>query len=167
MSRPRTGDRTCADSRVQMAEVILPNDTNTQGNVLGGRIMHWIDMCAAVSAMRFAGTAMVTASVDELHFLGPATIGEMVLLRAEVTQAWHSSVEVDVQVEAEDMIHGTRRPTTAAYLTFVAVDKQGRPTSVPGLRTLTPAEAKRAREADERRGRRLESRKRINRDRGL
>ncbi len=150
-----------------MLELILPNDTNLHGSALGGRVMHWIDLCAAISAMRFAGRPMVTASVDELHFLGPVRLGEMAVLRGEVTQAWHSSVEVHVQVEAEDMLHGTRRPTTSAYLTFVAVDEQGLPARVPPIRLLSPAEERRAREADERRERRLESRRRIRSREGL
>ena len=79
---PPAAPRSCADSRVDMAEMVLPNDTNTHGNALGGRVMHWIDMCAAVASMRYAGRPMVTASVDELHFLGPLRIGEMEIGRA-------------------------------------------------------------------------------------
>ena len=150
-----------------MIEIVLPNDANVHCAALGGRVMHWIDMCAAISAMRFAGRPMVTASVDELHFLGPVRLGEMAVLRAEVTQAWRTSVEVHVQVEAEDLLHGTRRPTTSAFLTFVAVDSKGAPTTVPALKITSPVEARRAREADARRVRRLESRRRIRRERGL
>lgn len=150
-----------------MVEVVLPNDTNLHGACLGGRVMHWIDMCAAVSAMRFSGKSMVTASVDELHFLGSIHLGEYAVLSGEVTMAWGHSVEVQVQVQAEDMLKGTRRPTTAAYLTFVAVDDKGRPTNVPPIRLLNPAEEKRGREAEERRVRRLESRKRIREKVGL
>ncbi len=153
--------RTCADSRVDMTEFVLPNDTNTHGSVLGGRVMHWIDLAAGLSAMRFSGKPVVTASVDELHFLGSVKLGETAVLRAEVTQAWHTSVEVHVQVQAEDMATGIRRPTTAAYLTFVAVDSKGRPTAVPPIKLRTPAEERRARHADIRREHRRESRKRI------
>ena len=150
-----------------MVEPLLPNDVNIYGAGLGGRVMHWIDMCAAISAMRFSSREMVTASVDELHFLGPIHLGEMAVLRAEVTQAWHSSVEVEVHVEAEDMLSGARRPINAAFLTFVAVDEAGKPTQIPPLWLKTPAEEKRAREADQRRARRLESRGRIRRASGM
>lgn len=150
-----------------MIEVVLPNDANIHCAALGGRVMHWIDMCAAIAAMRFSGRPMVTASVDELHFLGPVRLGEMAVLRGEVTQAWGSSVEVEVHVEAEDMLQGLRRPTTAAFLTFVAVDDEGKPAPVPPIELKTPAERKRAREADVRRARRLESRKKIRSERGL
>jgi len=150
-----------------MVELVLPNDTNTHGTLLGGRVMHWIDMAAALSAMRYTGQPVVTASVDELHFLAPVELGETAVLRAEVTQAWHSSVEVHVQVHAEDMMHGTQRPTTAAYLTFVALDEAGRPAPVPVIRLRTAREARRAREADERRARRQLSRQRVLRESGL
>lgn len=150
-----------------MVEFVLPNDTNTHGNVLGGRVMHWIDLAAALSAMRFSGCAMVTASVDELHFLGPVHLGETAVLQAEVTQAWHTSVEVQVHVHAEDMRTGVRRPTTTAYLTFAALDEKGRPTPVPPIKLRTPAEERRSREADVRRARRQESRRRVLKEAGI
>jgi acyl-CoA hydrolase len=150
-----------------MVEFVLPNDTNTHGNALGGRVMHWIDLAAGLSAMRFSGQPVVTASVDELHFLSPVRLGETAVLQAEVTQAWHSSLEVHVQVHAEDMLHGTRRPTTTAYLTFVAVDGKGRPVAVPPIKLRTPAEERRARQADVRRKHRQESRKRIYTEMGI
>lgn len=150
-----------------MVEVVLPNDANIHCAALGGRVMHWIDMCGAIAAMRFTGRPMVTASVDELHFLGAIRLGEMAVLRGEVTQAWKSSVEVEVRVEAEEMLQGTRRPTTAAFLTFVAVDDQGHPTAVPPIHLISPSEKKRAREADERRERRLVSRRKIRAGLGL
>ncbi len=150
-----------------MVEIVLPNDANLHCAALGGRVMHWIDMCAAIAAMRFSGRPMVTASVDELHFLGSVRLGEMAVLRGEVTQAWKSSVEVEVHVDAEDMLQGTRRPTTAAFLTFVAVDDAGHPAPVPPIHLISPSQKKRAREADERRERRLVSRRRIREGLGL
>ena len=105
--------------------------------------------------------------MDELHFLGPVRLGELAVLRGEVTQAWRTSVEVQVQVEAEDPLRGSRRPTTSAFLTYVALDERGQPTGVPALKLQTPAEERRAREADQRRERRLQSRRRIRRERGL
>ncbi len=150
-----------------MVELVLPNDTNTHGNVLGGRVMHWIDLAAAIAAMRFSGRPVVTASVDELHFLGPVNLGEAAVLRAEVTQAWRTSVEVHVQVHAEDVRHGVRRPTTTAYLTFAALDEKGRPAAVPPIALRNAAERRRAREADARRVRRQESRRRVHQEMGI
>lgn len=116
---------------VEMTQIVLPTFTNNLGTVFGGQIAAWIDVCAAVSAQRFCRGPVVTASMDELHFLRPARQGMVVILHSMVNRSWSTSVEVGVRVDAEDPFTGIREHTCSAYLTFVAVDPDGKPRAVP------------------------------------
>jgi acyl-CoA hydrolase len=116
-----------------MVQLVLPNDTNPMGNVLGGTVMHWIDVAAAVTAHRHARRLCVTASMDDLSFEAPVRMGQLAVLSARVTYTAHSSMEVRVDIESEELNTGERRHTSTAFLTFVAIDAAGRPTAVPPL----------------------------------
>ena len=126
-------ERQGSESQSEMTELVLPNDTNTLGNMLGGRIMHLIDLVAAMAALRHARTHVVTASMDHIDFIAPVHVGDLLILKSSVNRAYRSSMEVGVKVWAEDTLHGTHRHVASAYLTFVAVSKEGRPLVVPRL----------------------------------
>ena len=147
------------ESHVEMAEHVLPNDTNPHGTIFGGRVMALVDLAATIAASRHARRAVVTASVDELHFLHPIKLGHLVLLEAQVNEAFSSSMEIGVTVFSENPITGERRMTTTAYATFVALDELGRPAAVPPLLPETPEEEQRQRDARERRELRIARRK--------
>ncbi len=138
-----------------MTEMVLPNDANRLGNLLGGRLMHMIDIAAAIAASRHTNRVCVTASVDELHFHHPIRIGEVVILKASVNRAFHTSLEVGVRVSKEDLLSGKRTHTNSAYLTFVAIDEEGRPVPVPLVKPETNEEKRRYRDAARRRRQRL------------
>ncbi len=138
-----------------MLEVVLPNDANPLGNILGGKVMHLIDIAGAIAAHRHSQRHVVTASVDSLDFLHPIRVGQIIFLQAHVTRAFHTSMEVEVNVYLEDYISGGRRQTSSAFLTYVAVDETGKPTGVPPLVPQTGHEKRRYRQALERRRRRL------------
>src|ERR671921_2952739 len=110
----------------EYSEFALPNDANNLGNVLGGKVMHLVDLAAAMAAIRHARRPCVTASVDSLHFLHPVRIGQLILLRSSVNRVFRSSMEVGVQVETEDLTSGRKLHTCSAYLTFVALDESGK-----------------------------------------
>src|SRR5215469_16739904 len=152
--RKLTG-RTPAESRAEMVQVVLPNDANPLGNILGGTVMHLIDIAGAIAAHRHARSHVVTASVDSVDFACPIRVGQVICLEAEVTRAFHTSMEVEVTVSLEDYIKGVRRFTSSAFVTYVAVDEQARPIPVPPLIVRTAAEKRRYREALGRRRRRL------------
>ncbi len=141
-----------------MVELVLPNDANTMGNVLGGRVLHWIDLAAAIVAHRHCRTEAVTASMDEVSFLAPIRVGQLALIAARMTYVGRSSMEIRVDVQSEDLMSGERRQTSTAYLTFVAVDKGGLPTTVPPLLYETEDEKREARAAEARRAKRLQGR---------
>jgi acyl-CoA hydrolase len=145
------------ESRVEMVEIALPNDANTVGSVLGGKVLHLIDIAGAIAAHRHSRHAVVTASIDEVDFRYPIRVGQMILLFASVNYVARSSMEVGVKVVAEDPISGERRHTSTAYLTFVALGADGHPTAVPPLVPETPEEKRRYDEAAARRARRLEA----------
>lgn len=145
-------------SRVEMTELVLPGDANSLGTIFGGKVMQWIDVAAAVAAMRHAKGAVVTASVDAIHFLTPIHVGEIVVIQAQVNVTGKTSMEVGVRVEADDPKTGSRRYTTKAYLTFVAVDAQGKPRAVPPLALETDNDRRRAEAASRRRQARLGNR---------
>jgi len=146
-------------TRVEMTQLVLPSHANNHGTVFGGQMAAWIDVCAAVSAQRFARKAVVTASIDEIHFVQPVRRGMVVILRASVNQAWGTSMEVGVHVDAEDPRSGDTVHCCTAYLTFVAINDDGRPSPVPVLDTCGEADAdKRALQAQERRDNRLQMR---------
>ncbi len=147
-------------SCVEMTQLVMPSDANALGNAFGGRIMQWTDLAAAMSAMRHARMPVVTASIDQLAFLAPIRVGHIVVLRAQVNAVFRSSMEVEVSVAAEDPATGERRRCCAAFLTFVVLGPDGRPTKAPLLLTATEEEAQRAREAAARRADRLAARRR-------
>ena len=121
------------NTHVIMHELILPNDTNLLGNVLGGRVMHLMDMCAAMSAYKHARTAVVTASVDRLDFLAPAKMGEIMILKSSVNYTGKSSMEVGVRIESENPKTGDIYHTSSAYLTFVSLNANGKPKRVDDI----------------------------------
>jgi acyl-CoA hydrolase len=146
---------TVKDSHVYMTELVLPNDTNQLGNLLGGRLMHWIDIAAAIAAARHSGRVCVTASLDELDFHDPIKLGEIVILQASVNRAFNTSMEVGVLVTAQNLRNGSPRKANNAYLTFVAVGEEGKPVPVAPIVAETEEEKRRYEEAMERRQLRL------------
>jgi acyl-CoA hydrolase len=159
------GRRVC-ESQSELSEFALPNDANPLGNLLGGRIMHLVDLAAATAAMRHARCPVVTAAVDAMTFLRPIRIGELVTLKASVNRVFRTSVEVGVKVFAENLESGEIRHTNSSFVTFVALDAAGRPRELPPLLTETETECRRWREAGERRAQRLLARgQAIERDR--
>jgi len=143
-------------TNVEMTQIVLPSHTNNHGTVFGGQMAAWIDICAAVSAQRFARKAVVTASIDEIHFVHPVRRGMVIILKARVNQGWGSSMEVGVHVEAEDPRTGDTFHCCSAYLTFVAINDDGRTSQVPQLDPGKDEGAiTRAREAQDRRDNRL------------
>ena len=142
-----------------MVQVVLPNDANPLGYILGGTVMHLIDIAGAIACHRHTRSLLVTAAVDGLQFLHPIKVGDLIILRAQVTAAWTTSLEVEVEVFSEETLTGVRRMTSRAYLTFVAIDRDGRRLPIPGLILETEEERRRAAEAEERRAQRLEARK--------
>lgn len=153
MKNPKT--KTVADSRTEMVEIVLPNDANPLGSILGGKVMHLIDVAGAIAAQRHCRSLLVTASVDNLDFVHPIKVGQLIVLRACVTRAFNTSLEVEVNVFLEDYLTGERRQTSSAFVTYVAVDQEGCPKKVPPLVPVTAEERRRFREALERRRRRL------------
>ncbi len=150
--------KTVQNSLTTMTQMILPNDTNPLGNLLGGKLMHWIDIAAALSARKHSGKVCVTASVDEISFIEPIKLGDTVILQALVNRVFTTSLEIGVKVFREDPINDTRKHTASAYLTFVAIDNYGRPVKVAPIKTETEEEQRRYEEAEVRRRRRLETR---------
>ncbi|MAV64073.1 MAG: acyl-CoA thioesterase [Candidatus Marinimicrobia bacterium] len=122
--------KTVPESVVVMHELVLPNDTNILGNVLGGRVMHLIDICAAMSAYKHARSPVVTASIDHLNFLSPAKTGDMLILKSSVNYVSSSSMEIGVRVESENTITGKIKHTASAHLTFVALDENRKPKKI-------------------------------------
>lgn len=123
--------KTPKESLVSMTELVLPNDTNTLNNLMGGRLMHWMDVVSAIAAQRHSNNIVVTASVDNISFRHPIRLGNVVTLKAKVTRAFSSSMEVRIDVDAEDIPSSTKIESNSAYFTFVAVDKEGKPVDVP------------------------------------
>ena len=146
-----------------MTQLVLPNDTNQLGNLLGGQLMHWIDLVAAIAAARHSQRICVTASVDELNFLHPIKTGEVVTLLASVNRVFNTSMEVGVKVLSENMLSGKIRHANSAYLTFVALDADGSPVSVPQIPIETDEEKRRFDDALTRREERLRKRKKLQR----
>jgi acyl-CoA hydrolase len=135
--------RPVSDSRSEMNEIVLPNDTNPLGFLLGGRLMHWIDMAGAMAAHRHSRSYAVTASIDHLDFLVPVHVGDLVILRSSVNRAFHTSMEVGVKVWVENYLQDRTSHVSSAYLTFVAVDKAGNRISVPPVTPETGDEKRR------------------------
>jgi acyl-CoA hydrolase len=151
--------RPVSASLTEMTELVLPQESNVLGNILGGRVMHLIDVAGAIAAHRHCRRQVVTASVDHLDFLNPVRVGDLIILEAHVNRAFHTSVEVGVEVYSEDSVAGVRKHTTTAFLTFVALDEGGKPVAVPPLIVKTSAERRRFEEAGARREARVEGKK--------
>jgi acyl-CoA hydrolase len=143
--------RTVASTQSEMTEIILPNDTNTLGNLLGGRLMHFIDLTGAMAAYRHSHTNVVTAAMDHIDFIRPVHLGDLVTLKSSVNRAFTSSMEVGVKVWAEDTRTEEIVHVASAYLVFVAVDEHGRRQTVPALLPETPDEIRRHADALRRR----------------
>lgn len=135
-------DKKAADSQVVMTELVLPNDTNTFGNLMGGRLMYWMDIAAALSAMKHCAAPVVTASVDNISFETPIKLGNVVHIEAKVTRAFNSSMEVHMTVYGEDVIQQYKYKSNEAYYTFVSLDPNGKPRPVNKLIPKTEAERK-------------------------
>lgn len=148
-------DKTVEASRVRMNQLVMPNDTNPLGNLMGGRLLQWMDNCSAISAQRHCNRNVVTVSVDNVEFKKGITLGEVVVIEAEVTRAFTSSMEVGMKVWAENMRTGERRLCTTSFYTFVSVDADCRPVPVPPVIPETNFEKERYNQAEERRELRL------------
>ncbi len=145
------GEGTLAASYTEMTELLLPNDTNNLGRALGGAVLHWMDICGAIAAMRFSRRQCVTASMDHVDFIAPIDLGEVAVLEAYVFNTGRTSVDVKVDVRAENPRTGEERRTTTSFLTFVALDEEGTPTPVPDLECPTQEETALREEATEER----------------
>ncbi|MBE2250859.1 MAG: acyl-CoA thioesterase [Myxococcus sp.] len=144
-----------SESVTEMTQLLLPGDANALGAAFGGSVMGWIDICAAVCAQRHCRQTVVTASMDDLHFHAPITVGMAVTLKARVIAAFNSSMEIGVTVFSENPHTGERKLTTSALLTFVALDHEGKKLQVPALLAANEAERAAAADAMERRADRL------------
>ena len=143
--------RTVASTQSEMTEIILPNDTNTLGNLLGGRLMHFIDLTGAIAAFRHARTYIVTAAMDHIDFIHPVHLGELLTLKSSVNRAFTTSMEVGVKVWAENTQTGVLRHVASAYLVFVAIDEKGKRVRVPPVLPETADEQRRYADAQLRR----------------
>ena len=148
--------KTPRQSAVEMTELVLPNDTNLVGNLLGGRLMHWMDIACGMSASRFSNCIVVTAAVDNLIFHHPIKLGELVNLKAMVTWTGKTSMEILVRVIAENTLSGEKKLTNQAFFTFVALDENGKPTPVSPLKPESEEEIRLFKQASSRREKRLE-----------
>jgi len=131
-----------ADSLVIMTELVLPNDTNTFGNLMGGRLMYWMDIAAALAALKHCGAPVVTASVDNISFEAPIKLGNVVHIEAKVSRAFNTSMEVHLAVWGEDAIHQYKYKSNEAYYTFVSLDPNGKPRPVPAMTPESASEKK-------------------------
>ncbi|HYE95390.1 MAG TPA: acyl-CoA thioesterase [Rubricoccaceae bacterium] len=147
--------KTPTQSRCRMNELVLPNDTNTLGNLMGGRLLHFMDICAAIAAQRHSNRVCVTASVDNVDFQSAIKLGEVVVMEAVVNRAFTTSMETEINVWAENTTTGERRKCNRALYTFVAVDQNGRPIPVPPIQPETDEERERYEGAARRRELRL------------
>jgi acyl-CoA hydrolase len=150
-----------SESIVVMTELVLPNHTNQLGHLLGGQLMHWIDICAALCAAKHNQRVCVTASVDKIDFLHPVHLGDAVSLTASVNRVFNTSMEIGVKVFAESFWEGKRVHTNTAYLTFVSVDKEGKPVSAVPAFPESEEEKRRYKDALQRRKNRLKERGKV------
>jgi len=147
-----------ADSATEMVQVVLPNDANPLGFILGGTVMHLIDIAGAIACHRHSRTLLVTAAVDDLQFLHSIKVGDLIILKARVTCVFNTSLEVQVDVFSEETLTGRRQLTSRAFLTFVAIARDGQRIKVPPLLVETDEERRVCEEAQERRAGRLKKR---------
>ena len=157
--------RTPSESRHETSELMMPQDANVLGHVFGGVILSMMDKAAAVAAFRHARAACVTVSIDRVDFREPIHVGDLVVMKASVNFVGRTSMEVGVRVEAEELTTGRRRHTNSCYLTFVAIDRDGRPIEVAELKPETEDEQRRYVAAEVRRRARLQERESEERDR--
>ena len=150
--------RRVSESASEYSELALPNDANGLGNLLGGKIMHLVDLAGAIAAIKHCRNVVVTASVDHMDFLHPVRIGQLVRLRSSVNRAFRTSLEVGVKVWVDDLISGSQRHVSSAFLTFVSIDAEGRGVPVPPVIPETEDEKRRYEEAGARRAYRLSQR---------
>ena len=146
------------DSAAETVQVVLPNDANPLGFILGGTVMHLIDITGAVACHRHTNTLALTAGVDSLDFIHPIKVGDLIILKSRVTCVFKTSLEVQVEVFSEGIKTGLRKLTSKAYLTFVSLDDKGNPTAVPPLLAETPEDEEFCRQAQARRQERLKRR---------
>jgi acyl-CoA hydrolase len=144
----------------QMTEIVLPEDSNPHGSIFGGRVLALIDKCAAICAIRHARTRVVTAAMDSVVFVNAVRVGHVLLLSGRLNAAFDSSMEVEVEVHAEDPLTGDKKLTTCALVTMVSVDGDGRPRQAPALEPRDDDDRERIRAALERRSKRLAERSR-------
>ena len=143
------------DSASETSQVVLPNDSNPLGYILGGTVMHMIDITGAIACHRHTNSLALTAGVDSLDFLHPIKVGDIIILKSRVSATFHTSLEVEVEVFSEGITSGERKLTSRAYLTFVSLDENGQPKEVPPLLIETPDDEERSRQAHARRSERL------------
>jgi acyl-CoA hydrolase len=144
----RPQGKPASEARAEMTEVVLPQDSNPLGYILGGRVMHLVDIAAAIAAHRHSNSYVVTASVDYLDFRNPVRIGDLLILKSQVNRVFNTSMEVGVKVFSENVLTGERKHTTSAYVTFVAIDeKTGKRKPAPQLLVRTAEDTRRYREA--------------------
>jgi acyl-CoA hydrolase len=148
-----------SESETEMVQVVLPNDANPLGYILGGTVMHLIDIAGAIAGHRHTRSLLVTAAVDGLQFLHPIKVGDLIILKARVTAVWTTSLEVQVDVFSQQTLTGRQRLTSRAYLTCVAIDRESRRVPIPGLILESDDDKRRAADADRRRAARLEARR--------
>ena len=147
------------ESATETVQVVLPNDSNPLGFMLGGSVMHLIDITGAIACHRHTNTLALTAAVDGLEFVHPIKVGDMIILKSRVTGTFRTSLEVEVEVFSEEILSGIRRMTSRAYLTFVATDREGQRIRIPELILETEEEKRRAAEAEIRRAERLKAKR--------
>ena len=158
MSTAKRAIKTVKESQHESSQLMMPGDANNLGHVFGGVVLSMMDKTAAIAALRHCRNSVVTASIDRVDFREPIHLGDLLVMKASVNYVGRTSMEVGVRVEAEDLLTGLRRHTNSCYLTFVAVDRNGRPVDVPALKPETPMELRRYEAAEARRRRRLEER---------
>ena len=146
------------ESQSEITQVVLPNDANPLGNILGGTVMHMVDIIGAIAAHRHSSSYVVTASVDQMDFRSPIKVGEIIILKASVNRVFHSSMEVGVKVFREEVFSRELKHTSSAYLTYVAIDADGKPKPSPQVIPQSAEEKRRYREAGRRRRYRMEQR---------
>ena len=154
----RLAGKRASESATEMVQVVLPNDANPLGFILGGTVMHLIDIAGAIACHRHTRTLLVTAAVDGLEFLHPIKVGDLIILKARVTCVFNTSLEVRVEVYSEETLTGKRRQTSRAFLTFVGIDRAGSRIAVPPLLIETEEEKRECEAAHERRAQRLTAR---------
>jgi acyl-CoA hydrolase len=151
MNEARVKSRTVAESQAERSEIIFPADSNALGNLFGGRLMQFIDLVGAVAAVRHCRNTVVTASMDHLDFVAPVHVGDLLILKASVNRAFRTSMEVGVRAMVEDARAGTLRHVSSAYLTYVAVDAEGKGVPVPCVIAETEHQKRRFADAARRR----------------